>query len=239
MNRELETAAAELLHHGELDVRSINELVRQRDPSGDCAVWSRDYLRHQHFVSMYLPIRYWAWARMSQRRNAQTEAELGTLVATVAETLWGGLCEAGPQPPDDLCAMVFGPENPLRLRDAERGAWAERFNVALDATAQAWRGATVLPRWEALSLHFVSFYLPMGAGPLGGAIGAGSGSPRRRLFDALSERVHPDVVCVVRRWFEAAAAERDAAGVPIVEPFAEGGRELIARTRIEVLLLAS
>src|SRR5262245_34419537 len=166
-----EPAAQSLLQEGKLEARWVSSffMLPEADKT-DERVWAPEFFRLRHFISTYLPLRYWAWARMSGKRNQETERLLTTLIVTAAETLWRGLIAApnvcAPSSEGaELSRLVLGADNPLRLTADSRDEWDRRYKAVLRDISFTWRARDTRPRWEAMALHFASFYLPLGLPP--------------------------------------------------------------------------
>jgi hypothetical protein len=233
-------ATQSLLQQGELDPRWVGTFFALPEADkADERAWEPEFFRLRHFVSMYLPLRYAAWARSSGKRNQETEGLLATLIVTVAETLWRGLVAAarlgGPTESAELVKLVLGAENPLRLTADSRGDWERRYKAAVRQMSAPWRARESWPRWEAMALHVASFYVPLGLPPI--IVERAENHSTRRLLDELAPHVHSDVVQLVGAWLDAAAALRDDAGVPIVGWNAATERKLTGRTETEILLV--
>jgi hypothetical protein len=128
--------------------------------------------------------------------------------------------------------------NPLRLSADALADWEHRYTTVVKETSSTWRTRKAWPRWEAMALHFASFYLPLG---LPSIVAESAASPenasQRRLLNDLAPHIHPDVVQLVGLWLAAAGAPRDEAGIPVVEWSPSVGRRLPGRTESEILLL--
>jgi hypothetical protein len=217
-----------------LDPRWVGAFFALPESEEDGAgTWTPDFFRLRHFVSMYLPLRYWAWTRSSGRRNRETELLLETLVVGTVETLWRGITAPG-SPDSELVGLVLGAENPLRLVGGERIAWEGRYTAVVKEMSHTWRARESWPRREAMALHVASFYLPLGLPP--GPVQGSVDSPQKRLLDGLASYVDPDVAELVGLWLSVAAAPRDDAGVPVVA-WSTAARRLAGRTETEILLL--
>jgi hypothetical protein len=228
-------AAQCLMEEGRFDPRWVSAfLTHTMTVRHDPDVWEPEYFRLQHFVVSYLPLRYWAWTRLAHARNPETEATLGMLILTVSETLWREACdtETGPDG-SELARLVLGSGNPLRMSASALLVWQERFSSMLSNVSDPWKRLTTWPRWDAMALHFASFYLPFAlAAERPPAIEGQSA-----LLSDLAFKVDQEVLSVIRNWLLAAEAERNEAGIPVPNANAARGATLIERTRIEVLLM--
>ena len=238
-------AARSLLQEGKLDPRWVGAFFAFASHEGcgsDQFTWPPAFFRLQHFVSMYLPLRYAAWTRLSGKRNPETEGTLATVVVTVAETLWRGLAGAarvGAMPDDaGVVDLVLGARNPLRLRDGERDDWDRRYLKALGILSATWSALDAWPRREAMALHAASFYLPLGLPPtLTASLVTIESAVWDSLLGDLAADIHPDVLQLIRLWLTCATALRDEAGIPIVEWRSTQSHRLVGRTSTEFLLL--
>lgn len=237
-----EPAVEGLLREGKLEPRWVGAFFPLADEEPlDGETWTPAFFRLQHFVCMYLPMRYAVWRRSSGKRVPETEGLLATLVITVTERLWRGLCCAAARGAPKLSPMlvrsVLGPGNPLRSTGEERVAWGQRYAAEVKGLAGPWRARLSWPRWEAMALQVASFYAPMGL-PVGANFDENRlTTSQRKLLEDLGPHVHVDVLELIGRWFAAAEALRDEAGVPLVDWNAGEKSKLIGRTETEFLLL--
>jgi hypothetical protein len=234
-------AAQSLLRAGKLDPRWVGAFFAlPKAERADESVWTPTFFALRHFVAMYLPLRYWAWARLSGKRNEETEGFLATLIVTIEEALWRGFVDAArlgaPTEGAELVRLVLGPENPLRLGADARADWERRYKASVKGMWSAWPPREAWPRCETMALHVASFYLPLGLSPTL-VVERSANASTRRLLDDLVPHVHPDVVQLVGLWLDAATAARDDAGVPVVGWRPATGRRLTGRTETEFLLL--
>jgi hypothetical protein len=233
-------AAQSLLREGALDSRWVGAFFAlPQIERADQRIWTPAFFALRHFVSMYLPLRYWAWATLSGKRNSETEGLLATLILTIEETLWRGFVAAGrldaPTEGAELVRLVLGEDNPLRLAADARGDWERRYKAVVKEMSATWRARDAWPRREAMALHCASFYLPLGLPP--GTVESPGSASTRRLLEDVAAHVHPDVAQLVGVWLDAATAARDDAGVPVVWWSPQAGPRLTGRTETELLLV--
>ena len=72
-----EPASLSLLDKGKLDPRWIGALFALPPaPRTDESIWEPGFFALRHFVSTYLPIRYWGWARLDAATAERDSAGL-------------------------------------------------------------------------------------------------------------------------------------------------------------------
>lgn len=236
------SAAEGLLREGTLDPSwTCAFLTLAETEPMESETWTPGFFKLQHFVCMYLPLRYRAWTKLNSKRNHETEGLLAGLVTAVTERLWRGFCHAAvrgtPMLTATLVQSVLGPANPMRLTGEERAVWGRRYTSEVKALSGRWRTLSSWPRWETMTLHVASFYVPMGI-PNGTSINQERlAASQRQLLVDLAPHVHVDVLELIGRWFTVVEAPRDASGLPKADWNVDRTITLAGRAETEFLLL--
>jgi hypothetical protein len=118
--------------------------------------WEKSWFQLAHFCTLYLPLRYAAWARQIHR-NEETEQKLWRLAREAEQALWNGALVCVPD--NGLREMVFGGEDPTGrlLADLEiPPTWFVRYREKTEGLSEEWASVQHWPCWSALAIHYSS-----------------------------------------------------------------------------------
>jgi len=113
--------AKHLLESGRLDMRWVSSFLSLPDVSQTAPgkTWSVNYFKLMHFFAMYLPLRYWAWSRLTGEQHVQTEELLASLHVMLEENLWTSAIGAADgvleEDEAELVNLIFGSTGPLHM----------------------------------------------------------------------------------------------------------------------------